>query len=180
MAQSGSPGSATPGESNPEPGEGPPSPSSLLDQLAEALGTSSGGGGEGTRNGTPAGPLTGDNFADWADRLRTIESLMDDPELRQQLGEARGQAEELRRGWQRQGSEPQWDLVDSGIVGPLEDARAWLQQELARQEDPETLQPIDRDPVPEKYADSVRKYYEALSAAESARAEPRDTPRAAE
>ena len=180
VAQSGSPGSATPRESNPEPGEGPPSPSSLLDQLAEALGTSSGGGGEGTRNGTPAGPLTGDNFADWADRLRTIESLMDDPELRQQLGEARGQAEELRRGWQRQGSEPQWDLVDSGIVGPLEDARAWLQQELARQEDPETLQPIDRDPVPEKYADSVRKYYEALSAAESARTEPRDTPRAAE
>ena len=65
--------------------------------------------------------------------------------------------------------------MDSGIVNPLEEARAWLQQELARQEDPETLQPIDRDPVPDKFADSVRKYYETLSAAESARTDTGDT-----
>lgn len=173
VAQSSSAESSPAGEPGSQTGDGPSSEETLLNQLAEALGTNSSGAGDG--GGTPAGPLTGQNFADWADRLRTIESLMDDPELRQQLGEARGRAEELRRDWQREGSEPQWDLVDSGIVNPLEEARAWLQQELARQEDPEMLQPIDRDPVPDKYADSVRKYYETLSAAESARTDTEDT-----
>lgn len=153
----------TPGES---PGGGQPSPNDLLEQLAQALGTSP-GGGDGQGGNRPNGPLTGESFADWADRLRTIESLMDDPELRQRLAQARGRAEEMRRNWQREAAEPQWDLVDTGIIKPLEDARAWLRSELARLEDPEILQPIDRDPVPEKYAESVRKYYEALSAAES-------------
>ncbi len=173
VAQSPASDSSPAGEPGSQPGDGTPSEETLLNQLAEAFGTNPSGAG--SRGVTSAGPLTGQNFADWADRLRTIESLMDDPELRQQLGQARGRAEELRRDWQRQGSEPQWDLVDSGIVNPLEEARAWLQQELARQEDPETLQPIDRDPVPDKFADSVRKYYETLSAAESARTDTGDT-----
>jgi hypothetical protein len=156
-----------------QPGEGAPPPPNLMEQLAEALGTSFGGSGdaEGQGSGGP-GPLTGENFAEWADRLRTIESLMEDPELRQRLAQARGRAEEMRRDWQREAAEPQWDLVETGIIRPLEDARAWLKQELARLDDPEVLQPIDRDPVPEKYAESVRKYYEALSAAESARSTP--------
>lgn len=153
---------STPGES---PGGGQPSPNDLLEQLVQSLGTQPGAGGGGG-NGSN-GPLTGESFADWADRLRTIESLMDDPELRQRLAQARGRAEEMRRDWQREAAEPQWDLVNTGIIKPLEDARSWLRSELARLEDPEILQPIDRDPVPEKYAESVRKYYEALSAAES-------------
>ena len=33
---------------------------------------------------------------------------------------------------------------------------------LNRREEPDALHPIDRDPVPERYAESVRKYYEAL------------------
>ena len=130
-------------------------------------------GEPGTPDGGPpvpgAGPLTGGNFADWADRLRTVESLLEDDQLRERLSEARAQAEEQRREWQRAGKAPQWDLVETGIIRPLEEARVWLKQELARLEDPEILQPIDRDPVPEKYAESVRKYYEALSVAESAR-----------
>jgi len=160
------PGQAPGGTPAESPGGDPPAPGNLLEQLAQALGTSPGGadGGGGNR---PNGPLTGESFADWADRLRTIESLMDDPELRQRLAQARGRAEEMRRDWQREATEPQWDLVDTGIIKPLEDARAWLRSELSRLEDPEILQPIDRDPVPEKYAESVRKYYEALSAAES-------------
>lgn len=160
--QAGQGSGSTPGES---PGGGQPSPNDLLEQLVQAFGTQPGAGG-GDGNGSN-GPLTGESFADWADRLRTIESLMDDPELRQRLAQARGRAEEMRRDWQREAAEPQWDLVNTGIIKPLEEARVWLRSELARLEDPEILQPIDRDPVPEKYAESVRKYYEALSAAES-------------
>ncbi len=119
--------------------------------------------GESTRNAEAArGPLTGRGFADWADRLRTVEELIDSPEQRQRLASARAQAEEFRRMNQREGKAPQWPLVEMGIVAPLEDARAWLRQELSRRENPDTLQPVDRDPVPERYAESVRKYYEAL------------------
>ena len=108
------------------------------------------------------GPLTGAGFGEWAERLRTVEELMESPELRQQLASARFQAEELRRANQQKGEAPRWDLVEMGIVAPLEDARAWLRQELQRREQPDALQPIDRDPVPDRYAESVRKYYEAL------------------
>ncbi|HTO04327.1 MAG TPA: hypothetical protein VL069_11525, partial [Opitutus sp.] len=112
------------------------------------------------------GPLTGGGFGEWAERLRTVEELMEDPGLRDQLAGARSRAEEFRRANQREGKPPQWDLVEMGVVAPLQDARAWLRQELNRREQPDALHPIDRDPVPERYAESVRKYYEALGSDE--------------
>ena len=127
-----------------------------LEQLARSFGESR------RRSEAARGPLTGNNFADWADRLRTVEELVDSPELRQSLAGARAQAEEIRRMNQRSGKAPQWDMVELGIVTPLEDARAWLRQELNRRENPDSLQPVDRDPVPERFAEAVRKYYEAL------------------
>ena len=126
-----------------------------LRRFAEASGPNGG------RNAN-AGPLTGPGFGAWADRLRTVEQLLEDPQQRQRLAQARFEAEELRRGHQREGVPPQWDLVDLGIVGPLQETRAWIRQELNRREQPDALQPIDRDPVPDRFAESVRKYYEAL------------------
>ena len=127
-----------------------------LEQLARSFGNS------GRSSDTARGPLTGANFGEWADRLRTVEELVDSPELRRSLAGARTQAEEMRRVNHRNGKAPQWDMVELSIVKPLEDARAWLRQELSRRENPDALQPIDRDPVPERFAESVRKYYEAL------------------
>src|SRR5690606_2044269 len=106
------------------------------------------------------GPLTGGGFGEWSDRLRTVEELLEEPGLRQRLAEARFQAEEMRRGHLREGRAPQWDLVDMGVVQPLQEARTWVRQELNRREQPDALQPVDRDPVPERYAEAVRKYYE--------------------
>ena len=103
-----------------------------------------------------------------------MEELIESPEQRQRLANARFQAEELRRANQRDGKAPQWDLVEMGIVSPLQDARAWLKPELNRREEPGALHPIDRDPVPERYAESVRKYYEALAGEKSPR--PTSTP----
>ena len=110
--------------------------------------------------------MTGVGFGEWAERLRTVEELMEDPGLRDQLAGARSRAEDFRRANQREGKAPQWDLVEMGVVAPLQDARAWLRQELNRREQPDALHPIDRDPVPERYAESVRKYYEALGSDE--------------
>jgi hypothetical protein len=48
------------------------------------------------------------------------------------------------------------------IVKPLLEVRDHLSDELARRESKDSLVPLDRDPVPNRYAESVRKYYEAL------------------
>jgi len=107
-------------------------------------------------------PLTGRGFNDWAERLRTVEELVDQPDIRQRLSQAREEAERIRAEFRRHGSEPKWGVVNDGIIAPLNDARTWVSQELARYEDPNALQPIDRDPVPRAYQESVRKYYESL------------------
>jgi hypothetical protein len=148
------PGPSSPSPSPSTPGDG--NASASLEQLARQFGGAS-------RGGDPArGPLTGGGFATWAERLRTVEELMESPDVRQQLAAARARAEEFRRDNQRRGQAPRWDMVEMGIVKPLDDARGWLRQELTRREHPDALQPVDRDPVPERYAESVRKYYEAL------------------
>jgi hypothetical protein len=129
-----------------------------LEQLIREFGTASAGaGGEAT-----SGPLTGAGFGEWADRLRTVEELLEDGGMRQRLAQARFEAEEMRRGHLREARAPQWDLVDMGVVQPLQAARTWVRQELNRREQPDALQPVDRDPVPDRYAEAVRKYYEAL------------------
>ena len=161
------PGGQSPGQGGGQGGGENQTPGGLGD-IAEALGErtlSPGGGGGGDRRG----PITGQGFGEWADRLRTVESLLEEPELRQRLAAARAQAEEMRGDFQRHGETPQWELLESGVVAPLQEASAWLKQELARREDPEVLQPIDRDPVPEKYAEAVSRYYESLAEAERRR-----------
>ncbi|WP_221028970.1 hypothetical protein [Actomonas aquatica] len=144
------------------PGDSPTEDEALAQALAQLLGGNPSEQPGGNQRQPGNGPLTGSDFADWADRLRTVESLLEDEQLRQRLSEARAEAEAQRAEWQRHGADPQWDLVETGILEPLVEVQTWLQQELARREDPTSLQPIDRDPVPEKFAESVRRYYESL------------------
>jgi hypothetical protein len=40
--------------------------------------------------------------------------------------------------------------------------RARVAEELSRRDSRESLAPIDRDPVPTRFAESVRRYYEEL------------------
>ena len=112
------------------------------------------------------GPLTGDNYVDWSDRLRDVEEMLDDPELRQQVARIRGRARTVRADFKRHGKEPQWDLVQTDIYKPLVQLRDAVIEELARRSSDESLTPIDRDPVPPKYAEKVRRYYEELGSAE--------------
>jgi hypothetical protein len=53
-------------------------------------------------------------------------------------------------------------MEDTKIRAPLAELRNRLTEELARRESKENLVPIDRDPVPTKYAERVRRYYEDL------------------
>jgi len=45
---------------------------------------------------------------------------------------------------------------------PLVEVRARLAEELARRYSKESLAAIERDPVPTRFAESVRRYYEEL------------------
>jgi hypothetical protein len=134
------------------------------DELTRALEQLYGGGqeGRGGGGGPETGPITGENFAEWEERLRTVEALLDSPEARARLAAARERAQEMRAEYRRHSTPPQWGTVEQGIAAPLAEVRTWLRQELARREDPASLQPVDRDPVPERFEENVRKYYEAL------------------
>jgi hypothetical protein len=119
-------------------------------------GLGSGGGGE------EAGPLTGEDFAGWADRLRNVEEMVDNPGIRTEVARVREIAKGVRAEFKRHSVTPNWELVQTKISTPLAELRNRLTEELARRESRENLVPIDRDPVPPKYAEKVRRYYEEL------------------
>jgi hypothetical protein len=108
------------------------------------------------------GPLTGDEFADWSDRLRNVEELIDDPALRNEVATARERARTLRREYRQDQKKPDWAVVRLEIERPLIEVRNRLSEELARRDSRDPLVPIDRDPVPARFAEQVRRYYEEL------------------
>jgi hypothetical protein len=94
--------------------------------------------------------------------------MLDQPELRAEAARIRDRARNLRQDMRRNSVEPQWDLVKMEIAGPLVELRTRVAEELARRESKEALVPIDRDPVPTRYSELVRRYYEQLGRSESA------------
>jgi hypothetical protein len=113
------------------------------------------------------GPITGAEYTQWSDRLRDVEEMLDVPELRAEAARIRDRARNARQDLKRHSKEPQWDLVKMEIAGPLVELRSRISEELARRESKEALVPIDRDPVPTRYSELVRRYYEELGKSES-------------
>jgi hypothetical protein len=109
-----------------------------------------------------AGPITGEGFREWSERLGQVEELMGEPDLRDQAARIRDRARSLRAEFKRHSKEPQWDVVRSQVFGPLTELRNRVTEELARIQTTDSLVPIDRDPVPNKFSDLVRRYYENL------------------
>jgi hypothetical protein len=95
-----------------------------------------------------------------------VEEMLDQPELRNELARVRDRARAVRTDFTRHSKAPQWDLVRTEILKPLVEVRSRVMEELARRESNEALVPIDRDPVPPKFAEKVRKYYEQLGKSE--------------
>jgi len=113
-------------------------------------------------SGDPNGPLTGRDFSQWSDRLRDVEEMLDERDLRDEAARIRDRARSIRAEFTRHGKEPQWDLVRQQITNPLTELRKHLSDKLAQLQSDEALVPIDRDPVPGRFAELVRKYYENL------------------
>jgi hypothetical protein len=107
-------------------------------------------------------PLTGADFLPWSDRLRNVEEMIDQPDLRNAVIAARERARLIRQEYKRDHSKPDWAVVQLQVMKPLVEVRDRIADELARRESREALVPLDRDPVPNRYADLVRRYYEDL------------------
>lgn len=89
--------------------------------------------------------------------------MLSSPDLRARAAEIRDRARQVRTDVKRHSKQPNWELVRTSIYGPLVELEQLVAEELARRDPNERSVPIDRDPVPDRYADLVRKYYEELS-----------------
>ena len=178
-----------PASGNNSPGQTPgttPSPNGETaqnDETASATGSAEGGGGDGTADrlrqiaeqlgrgdraagGTGGGPITGNNYAAWAQQLRDVESVLDSPDLRNQLATVRDRVGAYRTAYRNGRRIPPPQAVRDQLLLPLGQVQVWVNEELARQQNSASLVPLDRDPVPENYSELVRKYYEKLGSAQ--------------
>jgi hypothetical protein len=119
------------------------------------------GGSEGG-SARAAGPLTGSGFIDWSDRLRDVEEMLDEPGLRGEVARVRDRARVVRTEYRRHGEKPDWAVVRLQIAAPLAEVRSRVAEELARRQSKDGLVPLDRDPVPPRFSELVRRYYERL------------------
>ena len=109
-----------------------------------------------------AAPLTGEDFTAWSDGLREVEQLVDDPTLRDNIAKARERARLTRQDFKRERKKPDWAVVQLQVMKPLTEVRDRIAEELARRESRDALVPLDRDPVPNRYSELVRRYYQEL------------------
>jgi hypothetical protein len=109
-------------------------------------------------------PIGGNDYLDWSDRLRDVEEMIADPELRAEAARIRDRAKEIRKDVKRHSEAPNWDLVRMTVAAPLAELQQRVAEELLRRSSRDALVPIDRDPVPARFEEQVRRYYERLGA----------------
>jgi hypothetical protein len=121
-------------------------------------------GQSGPGNAAPPSPLTGEGFRAWADRLRDVQELLGEPGLRTDAARVLDRARALRNEARRHAETPQWSVLETEVVRPLTELRDRVGEELRRvSPDKDKLSPIDRDPVPSRYSELVRRYYKSLA-----------------
>jgi hypothetical protein len=134
-----------------------------LREVARQFGgaNTSGGGGAGGLGGFN-GPITGNQFVNWSDRMREVEQVVDSPDLRNRLAEARERVAAYRGDFRRRGQKPDPNALRTQVLAPMAEVQTRLQEDLARLANSKSLVPLDHDPVPENYSEMVRQYYEKL------------------
>jgi len=135
-------------------------------------------GGDDRRRGLPTGgggmffdemveqvdrsPLTGEGYGEWTDRLRNVEELLNQPELRNEAAKVLDNARALRIEHERNNEAPQADNLAMRITQPLVELRNRVAEELAKRDTDNPMVPVDRDPVPPAFRDLVKRYYKEL------------------
>ena len=93
-----------------------------------------------------------------------MQELLGEPGLRTDAARVLDRARALRGEVKRHAVEPQWSVLENELVRPLTELRDRVNEELHRvSPDRDRLAPIDRDPVPSRYSELVRRYYKSLA-----------------
>jgi hypothetical protein len=108
--------------------------------------------------------FTGDGYDRWSDRLRNVEELLNNPELRNEAAKVLDRARELRMNLKRSNEAPQVAVLNTRITQPLIELRDRVAEELSKKDAGNNLAPVDRDPVPAEFRDLVKRYYQELGA----------------
>ena len=111
-----------------------------------------------------SGPITGEDYEAWSDRLASIEEMLPQDELRNSVGQVRDDARSMRIDFRRDNQPPEAATINQKITEPLIELRQRLSEEIAKLNRENPVAPIDRDPVPSEFRDLVRRYYEELGA----------------
>lgn len=106
--------------------------------------------------------ITSDEFREWSDRLHDLEAVIDDPQARSAVARAVKTSRDLRKDFKRHSKEPGEADVRSGVIDPLAEAVRALDVRLRELNKENPLAPIGRDPVPDRYSEVVRRYFEEL------------------
>ncbi|HAN97401.1 MAG TPA: hypothetical protein DCQ98_08215 [Planctomycetaceae bacterium] len=133
--------------------------------------TGTGGGnpngrGTGERRDRSSGvsPLVGDDFRDWSERLEDVESLIPSGPLRDEATRIRERAELMRRDYLRHSLPPDEATIGTAIAEPLERLTLEIAAERRRLEGKDAAVRLDRDEIPQRFEDQVRRYFERLGA----------------
>ncbi|WP_395752069.1 hypothetical protein [Prosthecobacter sp.] len=110
------------------------------------------------------GVFTGNGYEQWSDRLRNVEELLNNPELRNDAAKVLDRARSLRIELKRSNEAPQVAHLNTRITQPLIELRDRVVEELSKKDAGKNLAPVDRDPVPAEFRDLVKRYYQELGA----------------
>ncbi|WP_395744220.1 hypothetical protein [Prosthecobacter sp.] len=110
------------------------------------------------------GVFTGSGYEQWSDRLRNVEELLNNPELRNEAAKVQDRARALRIELKRSNEAPQVSYLNTRITQPLMELRDRVVEELSKKDAGKNLAPVDRDPVPAEFRDLVKRYYQELGA----------------
>lgn len=88
--------------------------------------------------------------------------MIEDPEAQAAVSRARQAGREMRRDFSRHSVMPGDDQLANEIVRPLAEAARKIDARLRELDRKNPLAPVGRDPVPERYDEVVRRYFEEL------------------
>src|SRR5262249_7500721 len=103
-----------------------------------------------------------EGYREWSDRIRDVEELLTDPDLRAEAARIRDRARGAREEFKRHSKVPDWTKLQGLVADPIRELRDRVAEEVRKRESPDALVPIGRDPVPPQFAEGVRRYYERL------------------
>ena len=94
--------------------------------------------------------------------MQNIEAIVEDPEAQTAVARARKASRELRKDLKRGSREPTQEVIEREILDPLLEAIEKLDTRIYELSREDELAPVGRDPVPDRYEEIVRRYFEEL------------------